>query len=46
MKIVDTKGQKCPKPIVETKKALRESKSGETFKVVTDNKTSFANMTL
>jgi selenium metabolism protein YedF len=44
MRIVDTKGQKCPKPIIETKKALRESKTGETFQVVTDNKTSFANI--
>jgi selenium metabolism protein YedF len=44
MKIIDTKGQKCPRPIVETKKALRESRIGETFQVVTDNKTSFANI--
>ena len=44
MKIVDTRGQKCPKPIIETKKALRESLAGETFQVVTDNKTSFMNI--
>jgi len=44
MKIIDTKGQKCPGPIIETKKALRESMMGETFKVITDNKTSFANI--
>lgn len=44
MKIVDTKGEKCPKPIIETKKALRESRVGETFRVVTDNKTSHSNI--
>jgi selenium metabolism protein YedF len=44
MKIVDTKGQKCPRPIIETKKALRESRVGETFMVVTDNITSFNNI--
>jgi selenium metabolism protein YedF len=44
MRIVDTKGQRCPKPLIETKKALRESLAGETFQVVTDNKTSFTNI--
>lgn len=44
MKIVDTKGQKCPRPIIETKKALRESNKGEIFQVLTDNKTSSANI--
>jgi selenium metabolism protein YedF len=45
MRVVDTKGQKCPVPIIETKKALRESKNGETFIVVTDNRTAFSNIT-
>jgi selenium metabolism protein YedF len=44
MKIVDTKGEKCPKPIIETKKALRESRVGETFMIIIDNKTSFTNI--
>jgi selenium metabolism protein YedF len=44
MKIVDTKGQKCPVPIIETKKALKESNIGETFQVITDNRTSFLNI--
>jgi selenium metabolism protein YedF len=44
MRIVDTKGQKCPVPIIETKKALRASKTGETFAVLTDNKTAFLNI--
>jgi selenium metabolism protein YedF len=44
MRIVDTKGQKCPVPIIETRKALRESREGETFIVLTDNKTAFSNI--
>lgn len=44
MKIVDTRGEKCPKPIIETKKALKETGSGEIFRVLTDNKTSFTNI--
>ena len=44
MRIVDTRGQKCPKPIIETRKALRESLAGETFQLLTDNKTSFSNI--
>jgi selenium metabolism protein YedF len=44
MKIVDTRGKRCPTPIIETKKALRESAKGEMFTVLTDNKTSFLNV--
>jgi selenium metabolism protein YedF len=44
MRIVDTRGQKCPKPIIETRKALRESLAGETFQVLTDNNTSYSNI--
>jgi selenium metabolism protein YedF len=44
MRIVDTKGQKCPIPIIETRKALRESREGEIFIVLTDNKTAFSNI--
>ena len=44
MRIVDTKGQKCPVPIIETRKALKASKAGETFAVLTDNKTAFSNI--
>ncbi len=44
MRIVDTRGQKCPAPLIATKRALNESKAGESFKVVTDNKTSFENV--
>jgi selenium metabolism protein YedF len=44
MRIIDTKGQKCPVPIIETKKALRESQKGETFMLITDSKTAFSNI--
>jgi selenium metabolism protein YedF len=44
MRIVDTKGQQCPAPIIATKKALKEAKAGETFKVLTDDQTSLNNL--
>ena len=44
MRIVDTKGLKCPVPIIETKKALKSSVPGETFQLLTDSKTSFSNI--
>ena len=44
MKIIDTKGQLCPAPIIATKRALNEVSSGETFLVQTDNQTSFNNL--
>ena len=44
MKIVDTKGQLCPAPMIATKRALNEVPSGETFIVQTDNQTSFNNL--
>jgi selenium metabolism protein YedF len=44
MRIIDTKGQKCPVPIIETRKALRASNPGESFIVLTDNKTAFSNI--
>ncbi len=45
MRIVDTRGQQCPVPILATKKALKEAKTGESFEVLTDNQTSFNNLT-
>ena len=45
MKIVDTRGQQCPAPIIAAKKALKESKEGGTFKLLTDNQTSLNNLT-
>jgi len=44
MKIVDTKGQLCPAPLIATKRALKESSMGESFLVLTDNQTSFTNV--
>jgi selenium metabolism protein YedF len=44
MKIVDTRGERCPKPIIETKKALKETAENEIFIVLTDNRTSFKNI--
>jgi selenium metabolism protein YedF len=45
MQIADTRGQQCPEPIIAAKKALKESKKGESFKVLTDNQTSLNNLT-
>ena len=44
MRIIDTKGQLCPAPLIAAKKALKESSAGESFMVLTDNKTSFDNL--
>jgi selenium metabolism protein YedF len=44
MRIVDTRGQKCPAPILATKKALKEAITGESFEVLTDNQASFDNL--
>jgi len=44
MKIVDTKGQLCPAPLIAAKRALNETASGESFVVLTDNQTSFDNL--
>jgi selenium metabolism protein YedF len=44
MRIVDTKGQLCPAPLIAAKKALKETTVGESFIVLTDNKTSFNNL--
>jgi selenium metabolism protein YedF len=44
MRIVDTKGQVCPAPLIAAKRALKETVEGESFIVLTDNKTSFDNL--
>lgn len=44
MKVIDTSGQKCPAPLIATKRALKELKEGEHFKIVTDSKISFGNI--
>jgi selenium metabolism protein YedF len=44
MRIVDTKGQLCPAPLIAAKKALRETAAGESFILLTDNQISFDNL--
>jgi len=44
MQIIDTSGQQCPAPLIATKHALRNSQTGDSFKVITDNQTSFSNV--
>jgi len=44
MKVVDTKGQQCPAPLIATKRALKDSKTGDSFEVMTDNKTALDNI--
>jgi len=44
MRIVDTKGLLCPAPLIAAKKALKETAEGESFIVLTDNQTSFDNL--
>jgi selenium metabolism protein YedF len=45
MRIVDTKGQLCPAPLIAAKRALKETAEGDSFIVLTDNRTSFDNLT-
>jgi len=45
MRIVDTKGQLCPAPLIATKRALKETETGDSILVLTDNQTSFNNLT-
>jgi selenium metabolism protein YedF len=44
MRVVDTKGQLCPAPLIAAKRALKETAEDESFIVLTDNKTSFDNL--
>jgi selenium metabolism protein YedF len=44
MRTVDTSGMKCPQPIIETKRALKESSENEVIQVIIDNKTSLRNV--
>lgn len=44
MRIIDTKGQLCPAPLIATKRALKETAIGDSFIVLTDNQTSFNNL--
>ena len=44
MRITDTRGQLCPAPLIATKRALKETPEGESFLLLTDNQTSFNNV--
>lgn len=44
MRIVDTKGQLCPAPLIAAKRALKESAEGEAFLLLTDNRVSYDNL--
>lgn len=44
MRIIDTKGQLCPAPLIAAKRALKETIGGESFILLTDNQTSFDNL--
>jgi selenium metabolism protein YedF len=44
MRIVDTKGQLCPAPLIATKRALKETTVGESFVLLIDNLISFNNV--
>lgn len=42
--IVDCRGMLCPLPLIETKKAIKSAKKGDTIKVIIDNDTSLSNL--
>lgn len=44
MRIIDTKGQLCPAPLIAAKRALKETAAGDSFIVLTDKRTSFDNL--
>jgi selenium metabolism protein YedF len=44
MRVVDCKGLICPMPLIETKKAIRESSIGDSLIVEVDNETSCNNL--
>ncbi len=44
MKTIDVKGKKCPMPLIETKKALKDLGQDETLKVILDSETSVQNV--
>jgi len=44
MKIIDTKGFKCPQPLIMLKEGLQEMEQGENVTIYTDNETSLKNL--
>ena len=43
-KVVDARGQLCPKPLIMTKKALKELSAGQPLRILIDNETSKQNV--
>lgn len=41
---IDCKGMLCPRPLIETKKAIKQAQPGDTLSVVIDNETSCQNV--
>ena len=44
MKTLDATGLKCPMPLIETKKALKEINKDEALRIIIDNETSVKNV--
>ncbi|HOE92044.1 MAG TPA: sulfurtransferase-like selenium metabolism protein YedF [Candidatus Cloacimonadota bacterium] len=44
MKIIDTRGELCPKPIIKTKKEIPNIAVNESFQILTDNEISLNNL--
>ena len=44
MKVVDTRGLKCPAPLIKTRRALNEAAEGESLHIVIDNPASLGNI--
>jgi selenium metabolism protein YedF len=44
MKTVDTRGLRCPAPLIKTRQALNETAEGESLQIIIDNPTSLNNI--
>jgi TusA-related sulfurtransferase len=44
MQIIDTSGQKCPAPLIATKRALRDPQVEDFFQVLTDSQNALNNI--
>ncbi|MBN1988650.1 MAG: sulfurtransferase-like selenium metabolism protein YedF [Bacteroidales bacterium] len=44
MKVIDCKGLLCPKPLIETRKAIKNASAGDSIRVELDNDTSCKNV--
>jgi TusA-related sulfurtransferase len=44
MQTIDVRGQKCPAPLIATRKLLKETSTGNSFEVITDSKSALENI--